>query len=68
MQATVGSWQDGSGSLVLDDGRVLRYAADALADSGLRLLRRGQRVGVEVDGDRVRRIWIHGVGPARTPG
>lgn len=61
MQATVRDWCDGSGRLVLDDGRTLAYAADALAGSPLRLLRRGQRVSVEVDGDQVRRVWIEGL-------
>jgi hypothetical protein len=39
-----------AGSVLLDDGRVLRYDADAFHAGGLRLLRAGQRVRVRVDG------------------
>ena len=42
MQATVSAGYDGgtrSGSVFADDGTVLTFGADALADSGLRLLR-----------------------------
>jgi hypothetical protein len=41
----------GAGSVLLDDGRVLRYGADAFAAGGLRLLRPGQRVQVLLDAD-----------------
>ncbi len=53
MQATVRSY-DGrtrSGSVFTDDGTVLTFGADALAGSGLRLLRPGQRVQFRCDGD-----------------
>ena len=36
--------------MLLDDGRVLRYATDAFDAGGLRLLRAGQRVRVRLDG------------------
>ncbi len=39
------------GSVLLDDGRVLPYDAAAFDAGGLRLLRRGQRVRLRVDGD-----------------
>jgi 2-phospho-L-lactate guanylyltransferase len=41
----------GNGSVLLDDGTALAYDAAAFAAGGLRLLRSGQRVQVElVDG------------------
>lgn len=40
-----------TGSVLLDDGRLLSYDADAFAAGGLRLLRPGQRVRVRLDGD-----------------
>jgi len=39
------------GSLLLDDGTVVRYDADAFAAGGLRLLRSGQRVRIRTEGD-----------------
>ena len=53
MQATVRSYDGGtrSGSVFTDDGTVLTFGADALAGSGLRLLRPGQRVQFRCDGD-----------------
>jgi 2-phospho-L-lactate guanylyltransferase len=41
----------GAGSVLLDDGRVLRYGAPAFEAGGLRLLRPGQRVVVDLDAD-----------------
>lgn len=38
----------GTGTVVLDDGRVLPYDATAFGRSGLRLLRAGQRLVVEL--------------------
>ncbi|MEI2732678.1 MAG: hypothetical protein V9G08_11890 [Dermatophilaceae bacterium] len=61
MQATVQRWHEGSGSVVLDDGRVLDCGSRALDGSGLRLVRPGQRVSIELDGDAVRRMWIPGI-------
>lgn len=53
MQATVSTYDigSGSGSVLLDDGVELPFAPGALAGTGLRLLRPGQRVRVELDGD-----------------
>ncbi len=52
MQATVRSYDPGSrsGSVLLDDGTEIPYDDRALRGSGVRLLRSGQRVRVEVDG------------------
>lgn len=56
MQATVSRFDAGTGdgAVLLDDGRELPFAGDALAGTGLRLLRPGQRVRVELasSGDR----------------
>lgn len=48
MQATVREFDaaDGSGSVFLDDGTVCEFGPEVFAASGLRLLRRGQRVGI----------------------
>lgn len=52
MQATVSSFDaaSGSGTVLLDDGVSLPFDATALAGSGLRLLRPGQRVRLEATG------------------
>ena len=48
MQATVREFDpaSGSGSVFLDDGNVCPFGPEVFAASGLRLLRRGQRVAV----------------------
>ena len=48
MQGTVRSFDaaDGSGSVFLDDGTVCPFGPEVFAASGLRLLRRGQRVAI----------------------
>ena len=52
MQGTVADFHpDGSGRVLLDDGTPLPFDAAAFAASGLRLLRSGQRVRLEVAGD-----------------
>ena len=50
MQATVRGFDpsDGSGTVFLDDGSVAGFGADVFAASGLRLLRRGQRVAIRL--------------------
>lgn len=57
-----------AGTLLLDDGRVVGFDADALWESRLRLLRFGQRVAVVVVDDggipTVRSIGLVGTGPA----
>ena len=51
---------DGSGSVFLDDGTVAEFGAGVFAASGLRLLRRGQRVAI--------RLGPSGAITALTPG
>jgi hypothetical protein len=48
MQATVREFDPGSrhGSVFLDDGTVRDFGPEVFASSGLRLLRRGQRVTI----------------------
>lgn len=60
MQATVLEFDPATyhGAVVLDDGVRLTFTADALAGSRLRLLRRGQRVTVVVEDDRVTSLQI----------
>jgi 2-phospho-L-lactate guanylyltransferase len=64
MQATVSSFDPttSAGAVLLDDGVELPFSAEALAGSGLRLLRPGQRVRLETAGDgaapRVLRLQI----------
>lgn len=52
MQATVSRFDGatGDGAVLLDDGRELTFTGDALAGTGLRFLRPGQRVRVELAG------------------
>jgi len=49
-----------SGAVVLDDGTELPFPAEALAGTGLRLLRPGQRVRIETthDGQQVCHLQI----------
>jgi cold shock CspA family protein len=69
VQASVHSFdpRTGDGSVLLDDGRRVPFDADVFARSGLRLLRWGQRVTVELAADAagspltVRRLGIVGV-------
>jgi len=53
VQATVRSFDErsGNGTVLLDDGVELPFDAAAFDASGLRLLRLGQRVRIETDGD-----------------
>jgi cold shock CspA family protein len=52
MQATVSTFDTGTftGSVLLDDGVELPFTAEALAGTGLRFLRPGQRVRLETRG------------------
>jgi hypothetical protein len=52
MQATVASFDPATftGSVLLDDGVELSFPRQALAGTGLRLLRPGQRVRLETSG------------------
>jgi cold shock CspA family protein len=71
MQASVHSFEggDGSGSVLLDTGRLLDFDGTVFARSGLRHLRPGQRVSIEVEppdpedaAARVTRLWVVGIG------
>ncbi|KGN42667.1 hypothetical protein [Knoellia aerolata] len=71
MQASIHTFaEDGSGSALLDDGRVVSWPAEVFAGSALRHVRPGQRVSVDVaaDGATVTRVWIVGIGPGETIG
>lgn len=61
VQGTVKDFDDatGAGSVLLDDGREVAFDGEAFAAGGLRLLRFGQRVRLETDGDRVVLVTIH---------
>lgn len=64
MQGTVATFEDGdrTGTLVLDDGSSLVFPAAAFAASGLRLLRPGQRVRVEMNATgEVIRVSLPGI-------
>lgn len=52
MQATVASYESGAGTVVTDEGRVLPFQPDALAEH-IRHLRPGQRVHLTLDGEDV---------------
>lgn len=63
MQASIHTFaEDGSGSALLDDGRVVTWPPQVFAHSALRHVRVGQRVSIEVDGTSVTRLWIVGIG------
>lgn len=74
MQASVHHFDlgSGSGSVLLDTGRLLPFGPEVFAASGLRHLRLGQRVSVEVSGDpeqpdtELTRLWIVGIGEGQT--
>ena len=60
MQATVASYDEESrtGSVFLDDGTRVSFGAEALAGTGLRLLRPGQRVKLDGPPSAIQRIQI----------
>ncbi|MDQ6715715.1 MAG: hypothetical protein M3Z83_06375 [Actinomycetota bacterium] len=64
MQATTHTFDvaSGAGSVLLDDGRELAFSADVFDRSGLRQLRVGQRVSLDVDDESVNRLWVVGIG------
>lgn len=67
MQATVHRFdpETHTGSVLRDDGVELAFEAPAFESSGLRLLRLGQRLTVEVVDDLVVALHIVGVGPGQ---
>jgi 2-phospho-L-lactate guanylyltransferase len=61
MQATVSAFDDTtrSGTVLLDDGRQLPFSGEALQGTGLRFLRPGQRVSLDLDhGLQIHRVQI----------
>lgn len=71
MQASVHTFDlgTGAGSVLLDTGRLLPFDPAVFAASGLRHLRPGQRVSVDVTpedpetpGAHLTRLWIVGIG------
>ena len=70
MQASVHTFDEetGSGTALLDDGREVRFTGEVFSRSGLRHLRVGQRISVEVEDRRVDRLWIVGIGPGQRIG
>ncbi len=67
MQASVHRFdpESRSGSVLLDDGLEIGFDHEPFDASGLRLLRAGQRVTVEVEGPRVVALHIVGIGPGQ---
>jgi cold shock CspA family protein len=68
VQASVHEFDDvtGAGSVLLDDGRRVPFGGDVFAASGLRLLRVGQRVTIELaqtggHGPVLAALGLHGV-------
>lgn len=68
MQASIHTTSDDGGTALLDDGREVPWSEAAFAASGLRHLRVGQRVSVELSPDEssVERLWIVGIGTGQT--
>ena len=68
MQASVHKYDDtsGSGSVLLDDGLEVPFDGIVMDASGLRLVRPGQRVSIEMTGSAVTRLWIVGIGDGET--
>jgi len=64
MQASVHRYDDqmGSGTVLLDDGREIPFTGEVFDASGLRHLRPGQRVSVEMSATELTRLWIVGIG------
>lgn len=60
MQGTVASFdpEQRSGEVLLDDGTRLAFDTQAFDASELRLLRFGQRVRLEQEGDRISRLAL----------
>lgn len=69
MQATIHAMaEDGSGSALLDDGVQVTLPAGSAVSAGLRHLRVGQRVSIELDetGRAAVRVWVVGIGPGES--
>ncbi len=65
MQATVSSHDPDTGAtaVLTDDGIQWHATGEVFAASGLRFVRPGQRVSIEIDDQQVVRLWIVGIGP-----
>lgn len=68
MQASVHKYNDetGSGSVLLDDGREIPFNGEVFGASGLRHLRPGQRVSIEMSSTALTRLWVVGIGDSET--
>jgi cold shock CspA family protein len=68
MQASVHRYDDnnGSGSVLLNDGREIPFGGKVMDASGLRRLRPGQRVSIEMSETELTRLWIVGIGEGET--
>jgi cold shock CspA family protein len=68
MQASVHRYHDenGSGSVLLDDGREIPFDGTVMDASGLRFVRPGQRVSIEMSATALTRLWIVGIGDGET--
>jgi len=64
MQASVHRYdeEDGSGSVLLNDGREIPFDGKVMDASGLCRLRPGQRVSIEMSATALTRLWIVGIG------
>jgi hypothetical protein len=64
MQASVHTYDDesGSGSVLLDDGREIPFDGGVFDASGLRHVRPGQRLSIEMSDSALTRLWIVGIG------
>jgi len=64
MQASVHTYDEesGSGSVLLNDGREIPFDGIVIDASGLRRVRAGQRVSIEMSESAVTRLWIVGIG------
>lgn len=64
MQASVHTYSDTEGTALLDDGRVVPFDPQVVGEGGLRHVRPGQRVSVELDEAawRITKMWIVGIG------
>lgn len=64
MQASVHRYdhENGSGSVLLDDGREVPFDTAVMDASGLRLLRPGQRISITMTDTALTRLWIVGIG------
>ncbi|HHU11296.1 MAG TPA: cold-shock protein [Intrasporangiaceae bacterium] len=59
--------ETGAGSVLLDDGIEVAFSAAAFEAGGLRLLRPGQRLSLDIDeSGTITRVFIRGIGAGET--